>query len=210
MSSTLKTLGTTWLAGLLVLLPIALPLAVLAWVWSIANQFLGPSSVIGQLFAKLGLPFTRNPELQYLLGSLVVALLVYLLGLGAQRGLRGVLKQFFGGLLRRVPIVGSLYGLAERFTALLDKRESSDIGAMRPVWCFFGGDGAAVLALAPSAQPTEIAGRSYIAILVPTAPVPFGGALIYVPQAWVQPAEIGVDRLTEVYVSMGLTPPRRS
>jgi uncharacterized membrane protein len=78
---------------------------------------------------------------------------------------------------------------------------------MRPVWCFFGGDGAAVLALAPSAQPVDIEGRNYFAVLVPTAPVPFGGALIYVPAEWVRPANIGVDKLTAIYVSMGITSP---
>jgi uncharacterized membrane protein len=76
------------------------------------------------------------------------------------------------------------------------------------VWCFFGGEGgAAVLALAPSAQPIDIAGRRYFAVLVPTAPIPFGGALIYVPVEWVRAANIGVDKLTGVYVSMGITPP---
>lgn len=53
----------------------------------------------------------------------------------------------------------------------------------------------------------EIEGRRYLAVLVPTAPVPFGGALIYVPAEWVRPAEIGVDKLTAIYVSMGITPP---
>ena len=42
---------------------------------------------------------------------------------------------------------------------------------------------------------------------IPTAPVPFGGALIYVPVDWVRPANIGVDKLTEIYVSMGITAP---
>jgi uncharacterized membrane protein len=37
--------------------------------------------------------------------------------------------------------------------------------------------------------------------------VPIGGALIYVPADWVHPANIGVDKLTAVYVSMGITPP---
>jgi uncharacterized membrane protein len=40
---------------------------------------------------------------------------------------------------------------------------------------------------------------------VPTAPVPVGGGLIYVPQDWVTPADIGVDGLTSIYVSMGVT-----
>jgi hypothetical protein len=37
--------------------------------------------------------------------------------------------------------------------------------------------------------------------------VPFGGALIYVPSDWVKPADGGVERLMNVYVSMGVTPP---
>jgi uncharacterized membrane protein len=37
--------------------------------------------------------------------------------------------------------------------------------------------------------------------------VPFGGALLYVPTEWVRPANIGVDALTGIYVSMGITPP---
>ena len=31
--------------------------------------------------------------------------------------------------------------------------------------------------------------------------------MIYVPSAWVRPAEGGVERLMNVYVSMGVTPP---
>ena len=49
--------------------------------------------------------------------------------------------------------------------------------------------------------------RDYVPVLVPSAPVPFGGALIYVPAEWVKPAEGGVERLMNVYVSMGVTPP---
>jgi uncharacterized membrane protein len=79
---------------------------------------------------------------------------------------------------------------------------------MSPVWCFFGGKGgAAVLGLMPSPEPVLIGEHSYLAVLVPSAPVPFGGALIYVPSDWVKPAEGGVERLMNVYVSMGVTPP---
>jgi uncharacterized membrane protein len=42
-------------------------------------------------------------------------------------------------------------------------------------------------------------------VLVPTAPVPVGGALVYVPEAWVSPADVGMDGLTSIYVSMGVT-----
>jgi uncharacterized membrane protein len=101
-----------------------------------------------------------------------------------------------------------VYSVADRFVGLLDQKQGGDIRAMSPVWCSFGGaGGAAVLALAPSADPIDIDGRRYFAVLVPTAPVPIGGALIYVPLEWVRPADIGVDKLTAIYVSMGITPP---
>jgi len=78
--------------------------------------------------------------------------------------------------MRRIPLVGSVYNVVDRFVGLLDQQPGADIGAMTPVWCFFGGDGAAVLGLAPSPDPIDIEGRQYRAVLVPTAPVPFGGA----------------------------------
>jgi uncharacterized membrane protein len=30
---------------------------------------------------------------------------------------------------------------------------------------------------------------------------------VYVPVEWVKPANFGIEKLTEIYVSMGLTPP---
>jgi uncharacterized membrane protein len=205
----LESLAATWLAGLLVLLPVALTLAVLAWVLSLVNRLVGPGSAVGQLFAALGYPFSGHPGLAYLFGTLVLVGAIYLLGVLVRSGLQGPLRRLTDRTMRRIPIVGGVYNVADRFVGLLDQQHGgADIGAMSPVWCFFGGEGgAAVLALAPSAQPVEIAGRRYFAVLVPTAPVPFGGALLYVPVEWVRAANIGVDKLTGIYVSMGITPP---
>lgn len=44
-----------------------------------------------------------------------------------------------------------------------------------------------------------------MAVIVPTAPVPIGGGLLYVPQASVVPADVGMDAVTSIYVSMGVT-----
>ena len=202
-----ESIVSTWLAGLLVLLPLALTATVLVWAFTVLNRFVGPGSLVGRLFAAIGDPFSDHPGLAYLFGTLVLIAAIYVLGLVAQLGLKGPLKTLANATLRRIPLVGSLYGLADRFVGLLDQPQEADIRAMSPVWCFFGGKGAAVLALAPSALPIEIDGEGYLAVLVPTAPVPFGGALIYVPAAWVRPADIGVDKLTAIYVSMGITPP---
>jgi len=202
-----ESIAATWLAGLLVLLPLALTAAVLAWLFSVMNRLVGPGSLAGRFFSAVGDPFTDQPVLAYLSGTLVLIGAIYVLGLVVQAGLKRPLQRLADMTLRRIPLVGSLYSLADRFVGLLDRKEAADIGAMSPVWCFFGGEGAAVLALAPSARPIDIDGRNYLAVLIPTAPVPFGGALLYVPADWVRPANIGVDALTGIYVSMGITPP---
>jgi uncharacterized membrane protein len=42
-------------------------------------------------------------------------------------------------------------------------------------------------------------------VLVPTAPIPVGGGLLFVPEAWVQEANLSVEAVTSLYVSMGVT-----
>jgi len=196
----------TWLAGLVVFLPLALTLGVLGWLAGVLNRYLGPESDIGHWFSFVGYKIAGESPVPYLLGTLVLMAAIYLLGLALRLGLRGPLSRFLNVTLKRVPLVGPLYDFTQRFVGLLEQKQG-DIGAMSAVWCFFGGDGVAVLALAPSSDSVEIDGRAYFAVLVPTAPVPIGGGLLYVPVEWVKPANIGIDKLTEIYVSMGLTPP---
>ena len=125
-----------------------------------------------------------------------------------ESGLRSLVLNSLDWLMRRIPIVSNIYDLSKRFVAIVDRGDQGDLKSMQPVWCFFGGEGgAAVLGLMPSPHPVSIGEHSYLGLLVPSAPVPFGGALIYVPSDWVKPADGGVERLLNVYVSMGVTPP---
>jgi uncharacterized membrane protein len=105
-------------------------------------------------------------------------------------------------------VVSNIYDVSSRFVSIVDAKNGDSIKNMSPVWCFFGGKpGAAVLALLPAKAPIRFGGEDYLGVLVPSAPVPFGGALIYVPAAWIEPADGGIDELMSVYVSMGITPP---
>lgn len=196
----------TWLAGLVVFLPLALTLGVLGWLVGVLDRYLGPDSMIGGFFSALGYKVAGNSPVPYLLGTMVLMVAIYLLGVALRLGLKRPLATFLNVTLKRVPLIGPLYDFTNRFVGLLEQKQG-DIGAMSAVWCFFGGDGVAVLALAPSAEPVDIDGRRYFAVLVPSAPVPIGGGLLYVPVDWVKPANMGIDKLTEIYVSMGLTPP---
>ena len=203
----------TFLAGVLALLPIAVTFFVTAWAASLVASYAGPGSFIGHIITSLGnslgLDIAPSSTSAYLLGLAVILGATFLLGLLVESGLRSFILNSLDWLMSRIPLVSNVYDLSKRFVAIVDRTGGEDsLKSMRPVWCFFGGEGsAAVLGLMPSPEPVVIGEHSYVGLLVPSAPVPFGGALIYVPTEWVKPAGGGVERLMNVYVSMGVTPP---
>lgn len=197
-----------FLAGLLALLPLILTVVVTSWVVSLLNDYVGPTSSFGRILVSLGIGVGAQSFAPYVIGLLALLLAIYVLGLLFESRIGDVLSDILDRAVSRIPIIGSVYELSKRFTSIVDTKNGGDLKSMTPVWCFFGGEpGAAVLALLPSPRPVAIGANNYVGILIPSAPVPVGGALIYVPQSWLRPAEGGVDELMSVYVSMGVTPP---
>lgn len=204
----MSALPRTLLTGVFALLPVALTVGVTVWVAELLRQFVGPDSPIGRLLISVGLGVGASETVAYLIGLVLVFVVILLLGLLVETRIGPWAGGLVESLIRRIPVMGQLYDMAKRFTSIVDPTAGQELKGMTPVWCFFGGDGsAAVLALMPSPQPVTIAGEPYYGVLVPSAPVPFGGALIYVPAKWVRPAEGGVETLMNVYVSMGVSQP---
>ena len=198
----------TFLAGFLVLLPLAVTLTVIVWVGTFIYAYVGPESTIGRILISIGFGLSGSPFAAYALGAVIVVGLIYLLGLGVESRLESRVRHLIDGLMQRIPFVGNLYDVTKRFVAIMDRRDQDGLKSMSPVWCFFGGDGGAgVLGLLPMPKPIMIRGEPYHVVLVPSAPVPVGGCLVYVPAAWVKPADIGVETLMSIYVSMGVTSP---
>jgi uncharacterized membrane protein len=199
----------TFIAGFLVLLPLAVTITVIVWVGSFIYAYLGPEGAIGRILISIGFNFSDSPAVAYTLGAVVVVGLIYILGLAVESRLESRVRRLIDSLMERIPFVGNLYDVTKRFVAIMDRKDQEGLKSMSPVWCFFGGEGgAAVLGLLPMPKPIIIGGERYHVILVPSAPVPVGGALIYVPAAWVKPANIGVESLMSIYVSMGVTSPQ--
>jgi uncharacterized membrane protein len=197
-----------FLSGVLALLPIMVTVMVTAWVASLVASYAGPGSFLGNLITSLGLNVYGSSTIAYFIGLGIILAVIFVLGLLVESGLRSWISNSFDWLMMRIPLVSNVYDLSKRFVAIVDRGDEDSLKSMSPVWCFFGGEGsAAVLALMPSHEPVEIGEHRYVPVLVPSAPVPFGGALIYVPADWIRPAEGGVERLMNVYVSMGVTPP---
>jgi uncharacterized membrane protein len=210
-ASARRHLLRTFVTGLLTVLPLVATLVLLGWVASLLLRFVGPGSWLGHALGRLGLQLTDSEPLAYLLGLALVLVIVYMLGLLVETQLQTRLKALLEALIARIPVVGTVYDLLKRMVEMLSKRDEAGVRAMAPVWCHFGGvkpeGGALVLGLLSSPEPVRIDGIDYVAVIVPTAPVPVGGGLLYLPTSWVRPAEMGMEGLTSLYVSMGVTTP---
>lgn len=202
----LKQLTRTFLTGLLAALPLLATVAVFVWALRLLYSWLGPHSFVGQLFVGLGLGLGGSELLGYVLGILFFLAGVFALGVLVQAELQRGLETAVNALVSRIPLVRNVYDLVRKFVDLLSQREADGLKSMSAVWCSFGGEGGVkVLGLLSTPDPIEMDGKAYFGVLVPTAPVPVGGGLLYVPQEWVTPADIGMDAVTSIYVSMGVT-----
>ncbi len=200
----------TFLSGLILLLPVAITFALVAWLGQFIIGYVGPNSIVGSMLVTIGFGFSASQFVAYMIGLVIFLIGVYVLGLLVESRLRSHLSELIDSLMRRIPLVNNVYSMTKRFVAIMDQKDTDGLKSMSPVWCFFGGpEGAAVLALLPTPEPIMVGEKPYHAILVPSAPVPVGGGLIYVPAEWIRPADIGVDGLVSIYVSMGVSSPLR-
>jgi uncharacterized membrane protein len=212
MTRTSAQLLRIFVTGLLAALPLAATLAIFGWAARLLLRWLGPDSAVGQVLRWIGLGVTGSEVAGYAIGVALVALAIFALGLLVEAGLQRGLSRAVNAVLERIPLVRSVYDLSRRIVGLLSQREGAGMQSMSAVWCHFGGTPAegepgraAVLGLLSTQEPVFIDGRPYLGVIVPTAPVPVGGGLLYLPQAWVSPAGVGFEALTSIYVSMGLS-----
>lgn len=196
-----------FITGLLAALPLAATVLVFAWAASLLFRWLGPDSAVGSVLVALGLGVTGSEVVGYLIGIGLVLLAVLALGTLVETGLQRGMSRVLNGVVRRIPVVRQVYDVAHKLVGLLGQRGAEGTRAMRPVWCHFGNgrDGAVVLGLQSSNDVVLVGGRRCLVVLVPTAPVPVGGGLLFVPEAWVEPAALSVEAVTSLYLSMGVT-----
>lgn len=196
-----------FLAGGLAILPLLITALAMGWLISLLKDYLGPQTGFGRVLTSLGVGVGASAA-PYIVGILLLVAAVYALGLLVESRIGPWFTATLEAAVARIPVISRVYDLTKRFTSIVDTKSGAHLAAMSPVWCFFGGEpSAAVLALMPSPQTVRIGENDYIGVLIPSAPVPVGGALVYVPKSWIRPADGGVDGLMSVYLSMGVTPP---
>ena len=207
-SSFFRAVSRPFITGIFALLPLALAVAIISWLVGYLARFLGPGSTIGGALKKVGWDFGTSEWGAYAGGLLFTLLLIYILGLLVEY----VFKDRWSGLIdrftSRVPIFSTVYEASKRIVRMLEPRDSPEMQSMTPVMCNFGAEnGTSIPAFMPTNEVFEINGREYHVVMVPTAPVPFGGAIMCVPRESVTPLDSGIDGLFNIYMSMGTVLP---
>lgn len=203
-----KRITGMFLAGVLILLPLAITVGSVVWGVDLLAGFLGPETAIGLGLSQLGLSVKPDSHVPYLMGWLIVLALIFLLGAAMEVGARRILVRISDAFFSRIPLIGSLYGTTKQMVDLFNTGDNDAIRGMSPVFCFFGGGGeCGLLAFLVSPERVRVQGRDYQMVIVPTAPVPFGGALLFVPADSIVPADMSVDAMMSIYLSMGISAP---
>ncbi|MEO8495476.1 MAG: DUF502 domain-containing protein [Planctomycetota bacterium] len=204
-----RRLATYFLAGVFAILPLVITAVVVIWVTGMVNDIVGEDSFLGGLIKSLGgAGVAPNSKMAYFIGWLTVLGIVFVLGLLVEMGAKRILSRLVDVLVRKIPIIGSIYGTSKQLVAMLDKKGDTDLKGMSVVFCTFGANGGCgLLALLVSPERYVINGQVYQIVIVPTAPVPVGGGLLFVPTDCITPADMSVDGLMSIYVSMGITAP---
>lgn len=205
-----KRLAGLFLTGLVFILPLILTIVVLFWLLDQLSSILGPKTILGGLIASLGRLATLNTVSQatgFWLGLAVLMGAIMALGVVVQTSAKDFLERWVDGLLSRLPLFGKLYQPFAQLIRTMGGNSKEEMASMSVVAVRFG-NGAEALALLASPDRFDAGNGPSRLILIPTAPVPVGGALLFVPEESVRLIPgLKFDDLAKFYITMGSVAP---
>jgi uncharacterized membrane protein len=190
-------LRTYFFAGLLVLIPLAVTIGILSWMFNFLDGFLGPV-----IYEKLGHPLPG-------LGLIATVFLIFLIGL-VTTNIVG--RRVMGGLdkaLQRIPIVRSIYSTTKQMSdALLQARP---VNLQQVVLVEYPRRGlyqigflTGVIEGALQDELAAKAGERLFNVFVPATPNPMSGYLVMLPEGDIHPLRISVQDGLRLVISGGI------
>ncbi len=95
----------------------------------------------------------------------------------------------------QLPLVRAVYRTTDKFVNLMPSGDVENLKGMRVVYVRFGNSAVSpgTLALLPSMEVFQIADVSHWIVIIPTAPIPVGGAMLFVPAEAVFSTDMSID-----------------
>ncbi|NLY89821.1 MAG: DUF502 domain-containing protein [Firmicutes bacterium] len=194
----LRRLRNLFFAGLLLFVPIIVTINLVWLGFQWLDGFLAElvKTVIGRHIPGLGL--------------LVMVLLIILTGFVATNLLGKRLVAFFERMIRRVPLVGGIYGTIKQITEALTAKEK---GVFRSVvlveYPRQGIYSAGFLVGDPPEELNKDNEKRFVAVFIPTVPNPTSGYLLNYPVDEVRPLDMTVEEALRYFISVGMIRPDR-
>ena len=232
MSRLINALKKDLIAGMLVILPAGLTvwLVIALWRWvnqpiyALSSRFADPAAreAPGLLNQAVRWCLAHGLDFSFLgripgLGLLVVAALIFLVGMAARSLIGRSLIGLGERIVKRVPVVGSVYAALKQ---LMEAVLSGNAGAFREaVLIEYPRAGLWTVAFVtgkvpPPAIPPELAtiapADEIVYCFVPTTPLPTNGILVILPRSQTLALAISVDEAIKLVVSGGIVSPRAS
>ncbi|WP_428718399.1 DUF502 domain-containing protein [Undibacterium curvum] len=190
-----------FLTGLLILVPLAITLWVLHAIISTMDQsllLLPPQWRPKELFGFQMLGF----------GAVLTVLIIFLTGLLAQNFIGNYVVRVWEGLLKRIPIVNSIYSSVKQVSDTLFS--SSGNAFRKAVLIEYPRQGSwsiGFLTGVPGGDVVNHLKGDYVSVYVPTTPNPTSGFFLMVPKADAIELNMSVDEALKYIVSMGVVAP---
>lgn len=206
-----NSIVATFLAGLIMLLPIVLTIIIVAWIVNFLRSLLGPDSFLGSILLHGGTSIIGPgyDTFAFLLGVLIALFGIFFIGLAARGAAQRSIEQFIDRVFTKLPFIRAIYNPVSRMVRLTTDKSTGDFSSMAVVACRIGGnEGADVLALLANPEVFLIAGERRRMVYLPATPLPMSGWLVLLPESAVFPVpEMKVEDLLRIYFSVGALAP---
>jgi len=203
-----RHLRKTLVTGVLVLLPLVITLWCLSILLDLVDATLGPLQWLGTMVPTLS---ETHPQLVvWMARAIGVALilgLIYLVGLFTAWVVGRRIVAWLERWIRRVPVVGGVYGAFRQLLDALSRTGSS--GFTRCVLVEYPRRGLRTLAFVTRDEPHDLDGdgTEHVSVFVPTTPNPTSGFFLLVPREDLTVLDLAVDEGIKLIVSGGMVTP---
>ena len=191
------------LAGLLVLVPLAITLAVLNWIVSTLDQTLQILPGAWHPDRLLGIHIPG-------FGVVLTLLIVLLMGAIASNFFGKRLVQWGNSLLSRIPIVRSIYSSVKQVSdTLFSENGNAFRKALLVQWPREGVWTIGFLTGLPGGDVVNHLPGEYLSVYVPTTPNPTGGYFVMLKKSDCIELQMSVDEALTYVISMGVVAPAK-
>ena len=194
----LRKLVTTFVAGLLALLPLLITILIVGFVVGKLNAWLGPGSAFGVWLAG----FYPHVALSYGVSLAAALVLILLVGVLAKRMTGWRVTRLLDSLIARIPLINKVYKSVEQIVGLMSKQGGTEAAALSNVVLAQIAN-VRVLGMLSSPDPVVIEGEPHFIVYFPSTPIPASGQNVLVPCKNVEDVDVTVEELTKILFSLG-------